>query len=97
MSGPEQPPTTPSLREQYLRKADADGFVSLTDFSTQELGRQTKSIAALLDGEEGHQPGYNLGEGLRYQGKSGDYWDMRVHLDDLDEFVRRVRVHYRES
>ena len=83
-----------SVREKYLSKVDKDGFVYVGDFSTQELRRQSKSVAAFLDGEEGAEPGTNLGNGIRFKGSSGNYSDMKVHIDDLEEFIERVRNYY---
>ncbi len=85
-----------NLAEKYASKVDAEGFLSIGSFATQELKRQSKSVAALLDGEEGTSPEYNLGDGLRYKGSSGNYSDMKIHIEDLDEFVRRVRNHFGE-
>ena len=62
--------------------------------STQELKRQSKSVASFLDGEEGTEPDINLGNGIRFKGSSGNYSDMKVHVDDLEEFIKRVRDYY---
>ena len=83
-----------SVREKYLSKVDKDGFVYVGDFSTQELRRQSKSVAAFLDGEEGAEPHINLGNGIRFKGSSGNYSDMKVYIDDLEEFIKRVRNYY---
>jgi hypothetical protein len=83
-----------SIKEKYFSKADDEGYVFISDFATQELSRQSKNIASLLDGEEGMSPEYNLGGGLRYKGVSGNYTDMKVHIDDLEEFIQRVKAHY---
>lgn len=86
-----------SLKEKYKNKIDKNGFVRVGDFSNQELRRQAKSIASLLDGEEGLSPEYNFGEGIRYVGASGNYDTMKVHIDDLEEFIKRVKNHYKEN
>lgn len=83
-----------SVREKYLSKVDKEGFVYVGDFSTQELKRQSKSVASFLDGEEGTEPDINLGNGIRFKGSSGNYSDMKVHVDDLEEFIKRVRNYY---
>ncbi|MBP9782708.1 MAG: hypothetical protein KBC50_03195 [Candidatus Pacebacteria bacterium] len=83
-----------SVKEKLIAKADKEGFVSIGDFATQELKRQSKSIAAFLDGDEGIQPEINFGEGIRFKGSSGNYSDMKVHVDDLEEFIKRVRDYY---
>lgn len=84
-----------SIKEKYANKVDENGFVRVPDFATQELRRQSQSIASLLDGEGGLSPEYNLGEGIRYTGDSGNYDRMKVHIDDLEEFITRVKNHYK--
>lgn len=83
-----------SVREKYLSKVDKDGFFYVWDFATQELKRQSKSVASFLDGEEGAEPDINLDNGIRSKGSSGNYSDMKVHVDDLEEFIKRVRNYY---
>ncbi|MCX6731463.1 MAG: hypothetical protein NTX55_00510 [Candidatus Parcubacteria bacterium] len=87
-------PNEISLVEKYRPQADADGYLSLSAFVTQELRRQTKSIAAFLDGEEGTNEEINFGKGLRFKGESGNYSDMKIHIDDLETFIQRVRKYY---
>jgi hypothetical protein len=82
------------IRERYVSKADKDGYVWIGDFATQELGRQSKNVGALLDGEEGTSPEHNLGDGLRYKGSSGNYSDMSIHIDDLATFIERVKNYF---
>jgi hypothetical protein len=83
-----------SLKEKYASKVDSDGYLKITDFATQELQRQSKNIASFLDGDEGGGD-YNFGESLRYKGTSGNYSDMKIHIDDLETFINRVRNHYK--
>ncbi len=92
----EQNPEYKPLAEKYRLQTDEDGYVFTSAFSVPELHRQNKSVAGLLDGEEGTAE-YNLGEGLRYKGSSGNYPDMKIHIDDLDTFIERVRDYFRES
>ena len=84
-----------SIRDRYLGKADAQGYVSIGDFATTELHRQSKNIASFLDGDEGQMPEYNFGTGLKYKGNSGNYSDMKIHIDDLETFINRVKEHYK--
>jgi hypothetical protein len=83
-----------SLKEKYFSKADPDGYIYVGDFASAELKKQSKSLAALLDGEGGTIPEYNFGEGLKYKGNSGNYSDMKIHIDDVDTFVQRVKSHF---
>lgn len=92
LESPNQNP--PSVKEKYLSKIDKEGFVCVGDFSTQELQRQSKSVASFLDGEEGTEPDINLGKGIRFKGSSGNYSDMKVHINDLEEFIKRVKNYY---
>lgn len=87
---------SPSLKEKYAPEADPEGFVSVGTFATTELKRQSKNVAAFLDGDEGSNPDANLGEDLRFKGYSGNYSSMKIHIDDLEEFVKRVRDFYGE-
>lgn len=92
----EQNPENKPLAEKYRPQADEEGYILTSAFSFPELHKQNKSVAGLLDGEEGTAD-YNLGEGLRYQGKSGNYDTMKIHIDDLDTFVQRVRDYFGEG
>ena len=85
-----------SLKNKYLSRVDNEGYVSVSAFATTEIKRQTKSVAGLIDGEEGSEPDYFLGECLRYKGSSGNYSNMKIHVDDLEEFINRVKKHYGE-
>jgi hypothetical protein len=79
------------IRARYLLKADAKGFVRLGDIERRDFGnRQAKNVASLLDGTEG----INLGEELKYQGESGNYSDMKIHIDDIEVFVERIKNYY---
>lgn len=91
-------PDSANLASKYASEADEDGFLNISSFVGTELNRQVKNVAGLLDGEEGtSDPESNLGRGLRHKGKSGNYCDMQIHKDDLDEFVSRVRAHFGED
>ena len=84
-----------SLKEKYKSKVDTDGYLRLSDIREELNGRQVKNTASLLDGEEGMSPEYNLGKDLKFLGKSGNYSDMKIHIDSLDEFIKRVNNHYK--
>lgn len=66
---------------------DSDGYVFTSDFATQLLRKQNKSVASLLDKEDSGE--YFLGEGLRVKGDAGNYSDMKIYKDDVEEFLRR--------
>jgi hypothetical protein len=70
---------------------DAEGFVQFGDVSRYRLGQQCQYGSRYVDGSI---PGCaNLGEGLRFRGSTNDYHSLRIHIDDVDEFVSRVRRH----
>ena len=73
---------------------DSEGFISIGDFATQILGRQSKSIVEFLD------PSREVGEaveGLRTKNVDPGNYQGWIHKDDLPEFVQRVREHYGEK
>lgn len=88
--------------EKYLGKYEIDneGFVKLGDISRALFGRQTQYVSRLIDGTDSEYP--NLGESLRFKnvfkdGKgTGNYHDYKIHKDDIDEFVRKVKEYYGE-
>jgi|ERR1035437_3397957 hypothetical protein len=82
------------LKDKYRGKADAGGYVFIADFAVPEIQHQVKSVAALADGDEGTIEELNFGKGLRVKGNSGNYDTVKIHVDDLDEFVKRVKNHF---
>jgi hypothetical protein len=90
----EKIPSQESLKDKYMKSADSEGFVPVGAFSNIEIGRQTKSVAAFLDGEEGTNEDINFGTDLNYKGVSGNYTDMKIHIDDLETFIERVKEFY---
>lgn len=83
-----------NIKDRYLPMADLEGYVNVGSFATKEINRQAKSVASLIDGEEETEPDYFLGKDLRYKGCSGNYSDMKIHIDDLETFIERARKHY---
>lgn len=82
----------PTIKEKYLSKIDSEGYLRLGEISRNEFGgRQVKNIASLLDGSEG----INLGENIRYNGNSGNYSDMKIHIDDLEAFIEKIKEYYK--
>lgn len=69
---------------------DHEAFVPLGDVARGRLGEQCQYIAPLVAGT-GRLPA--LGEGLRVRGTVADYHSMRIHRDDVEEFVSRVSAH----
>lgn len=70
-------------------KTVGDGFVNFGDVVARgRLRQQCQYASRYVDGKIEGYP--NLGNGLRFKGDSGNYHSLRIHGDDVDEFVRRV-------
>lgn len=76
-----------NLSEKY--KSDEKGFVNFGDVSRGELKKQSQYGSRYVNGFQGEYP--NLGEGLRFEGDPDDYHSLKIHKDDIEEFVRRFR------
>ena len=82
-----------SIKQPFEQKptfeADKDGFVNFGDVSRRLLGKQAQYGSRYVDGFFGVDDYPKLGEGLRVKGDSDNYHSMKIHKDDIDEFVRR--------
>lgn len=76
-----------SLEPVFCDKAD-DSFVSFGDVSHGRLGQQSQYASRYIDGVLEGWP--CLGYGLRFCGSTNMYHNLKIHKDDVDEFVRRV-------
>jgi hypothetical protein len=77
--------------ERWLRSSssrpDEHGFVDFGDVSRDLLGLQCQYGSRYVDGRiEGWE---NLGDGLRFQGNTNNYHSLRIHREDVEEFVSR--------
>jgi hypothetical protein len=82
----------------------ADKFISIGDFIKQvrsevpEAPGQSQYLARYLT----LMPGYeDLGDGLRIKGNTStkprnelDYYEVRIHQDDLPTLIKRLKKHY---
>jgi hypothetical protein len=69
-------------------------YIDFGDVSRGRLGQQCQYASRYVDGVI---PGWpNLGEGLRFKGYPSRYYSLRIHKDDVEEFVWRVEA-YREE
>ena len=82
-----------NLASKY--EADGNGFVDFSDIARGELRQQSQYASRYVDGKMEGYP--NLGEGLRFEGDPSDYHSLRIHKDDLAEFVQRVISHKKAS
>lgn len=74
-------------------KSDADGFVRFGKIAIEQCGEQCQYASRAIDGVHGAP---NLGEGLRFKGDPRDYHNVRIHKDDVAEFVRRYKAYKEE-
>ena len=65
-----------------------DEYVNLGDVCRQQLGMQCQYGSRYANPR---YPQY-ISEGLRITGDPADYHFMKIHRDDVQEFVRRVQA-----
>ena len=75
-----------------------DEFVSFGDVCRSRLQMQCQYGSSYVDPGEFRRGGAYLGRGLRIMGlgsngEVNNYHDLRIHRDDVDEFVRRVAAY----
>lgn len=69
-------------------------FIDFGDVARERCGDQCQYVSRYVDGK---LPGYPvLGQGLRFEGSTRDYHDLKIHRDDVEEFVRRYKT-YKKS
>lgn len=73
---------------------DAQGFVSFGDVARGIIGQHVIYASKYINGGVGNYP--NLGEGLRFLGNPNNYNGLKIHKDDIREFVARI-LNYREE
>ncbi len=69
---------------------DKEGYVTLRYPAELLGGYPLQYLARYTEGTLDYP---DLGEGLRFEGDPSNYHDMRIHLDDVKEFVRRMTDH----
>lgn len=67
---------------------DEEGYVNFGDISRGEMDMQSQYGARYVHGELGDP---NLGEGLRFKEDYGHYHSMKIHHEDVEEFIRRFK------
>lgn len=70
-------------------------YVSLGDISRSRLGKQAQYGTRFFSKTYCKNSGYTyLGYGLRIVGgEDGNYHEMKIHKDDVEEAVRRYETH----
>lgn len=91
--------------EKYLGKLeiDSEGFVTFGDVARELLGRQAQYISSFADGLDKDTP--SLSEGLRFKNMlntrtgeaTGNFHEYRIHKDDIEEFVKRVKEYQEQQ
>lgn len=75
-------------------ETDEKGFVDFGLVSKNLMGKQTQYGSRYLGDEVWIKDGYpNLAEGLRIIGNADDYHNIKIHQDDIEEFVKRYKKH----
>lgn len=69
---------------------DENGFVRIGDFTHGLLNQQSQYIAEHMDGVRERTP--VLTEGLRTNIESSSHHQYTIHIDDVKEFVARVKA-----
>ncbi len=65
---------------------DDDGYVGLGAVVAR-TNIQDQYLSRFVSGLDGYPV---LSENLRFRGEPSEYYAMRIHQDDVDEFVRRI-------
>ncbi len=73
--------------KEIIFEIDENGYTRFQSVAIKILNKQNQYASRYVDGAFGEYP--NLGEGLRIKGKSDDYHEMKIHIDDIEEFCRR--------
>lgn len=66
-----------------------DEFVSFGDVARGQLDQQCQYASRWVGGRHGWP---DLSAGLRFDGDPVDYHSLRIHRDDVAEFVARARA-----
>lgn len=70
--------------------ADKDGFVNIDDVTHGIFKQQSQYITRYMDGSNPNIP--VLVDGLRVDVDSSTHHEYRIHVEDVVEFVARVRA-----
>lgn len=62
-------------------------YVDLEEIAHSRLNEQCQYISWYIDGRNGYP---NLGIGLRFEGDPRRYHEIKIHRDDVGEFIRRI-------
>lgn len=77
-----------------MTKTKLQGYVGFGD-AARKIGIQSQYSSRYVQGDSDHANCGSdpvLGRVLRFAGDPGDYHDLTIHEDDVDEFVSRVKA-----
>lgn len=86
--------TQPKIEKKLLMgkyEIDQDGYVEFGDIARGEMDMQSQYASRYVDGSMSGYP--SLGEGLRFKGDTDNYHLMKIHHEDVGEFLKRFRKH----
>ncbi len=84
------------VNEFVRRVREHIGFVNFGEFvALPLLQEQSQYASRYVDGFHGEYP--NLGKGLLFIGDPRDYHELLIYKDDIEEFVCRVKKHWKDS
>ena len=66
-------------------------YVDFGDIARGRLGEQCQYGSRYIEGGLAGYP--SLGDGLRFMGNQANYHSWKIHKDDVEEFVQRVKNH----
>ena len=65
-------------------------YINFGDVARKRLGEQCQYASRYVQGKLKYYP--NVGKGLRFKNlDSGNYHEIEIHKDDIEEFVRRYK------
>lgn len=76
--------------EEKVFETDENGYVDFGDISRTLLGQQSQYVSRYVDGKMEGYP--KLGEGLQFKGDSEDYFSMKIHKNNVMEFIKRYKA-----
>lgn len=97
----EKPTELDIKKEIETFEVDEQGYVEFGFVSRRFCGQQSQYASRYVDAFGGH-PKFkdeypSLGEGLRILGNSDDYHSMKIHKDDIEEFVRKYNEYLKKE
>jgi hypothetical protein len=81
---------TYAIRLAFIR----NDYINFGDFVRKEIGIQCQYASHYLCGDVDGYP--NLGHGLRYTGKEGDYHSIMIDKQDAQVFEERYNAYKKE-